>query len=274
MPSTVTAYSVKIATPRDAAHELYIAREVIADWNSQHALAEKRILLPLDAAHARDAAQVDMLIAFFCNPPDVAADETPEGIEEEIETQLKAGKPVLIYFSEARAALTNGPTWQCGTPDEFKKRYMTAVVDTYESDKEFRAKFIRHLDTAIATHDHFKEQAAAPAVEPKPLDPRRTGPLSPWAQSILIEACDDFEGYIGHLKVGGMLRIQANGKQLVEDSSPETIAKWEGAFNELLAGGYIRNAGYNLFQISERGFEFLKTLGKTPVGYITELGGM
>ena len=92
----------------------------------------------------------------------------------------------------------------------------------------------------------------------------------------MIEACDDFEAYIGRIKIGSTLKIQANGKQLVEQDNPATAAKWESAFQELLAGGFIRDAGCNgqLFQISTKGFDFLKTIGKTPVGYIAELGGM
>jgi hypothetical protein len=128
----------------------------------------------------------------------------------------------------------------------------------------------------VATHEHFKGRPDAAVAEPKALDPRRTGPLSPWAQTILVEACDDFEAYIGRTRMNGVLRIQANGKQLVEQTDAESLAKWEGAFSELLDGGYIRDAGCNgqLFQISPKGFEFLKTLGKSPVGYIAELGGM
>jgi hypothetical protein len=51
---------------------------------------------------------------------------------------------------------------------------------------------------------------------------------------------------------------------------------WENAFHELLHGGYIREAGFHgqLYQISAKGFDLLKTLGKTPVGYIAEMGGM
>ena len=101
-------------------------------------------------------------------------------------------------------------------------------------------------------------------------------PLSLCAQAILVEACDDFEAYIGRIKVGDSLRIQANGKQLVEQGVPGAVAKWEGAFQELLGGGFIRDAGCNgqLFQISTKGFEFLKTVGNTPIGYIAEMGGM
>ena len=260
--------------------ELIIAREVIGEWNARHALEQKRILLPLGGEGVRNPSQVDLLIAFFCDSPGSVGEQASEGAEEEIENQLRAGRPVLIYFSEARIDLRGAPMLQGGSLDEFKKRYMTATVDSYADDKEFRGKFARHLDVTVGTHDHFKIDAASssasPVAIPKPLDPRRTGPLSPWAQTILIEACDDFEAYIGRIKVGGSLKIQANGKQLVEQDSPASIAKWEDAFEELLAGEFIRDAGCNgqLFQISAKGFEFLKSIGKSPVGYIAELGGM
>jgi hypothetical protein len=274
MPCTVTAFSVKIASPGDAAMEMVIAREVIGEWNGSHAVAEKRILLPLH--REEKGAPCDLLIAFFCNSPG-SVDEPPSQAEEEIEDHLRAGKPALIYFSEARNDFSEtDPLLQSGTFDEFKKRYMTTTVDSYGDDKEFRGKFAKQLEVMVQTHEHFKTEEAPPAAAPKALDPRRTGPLTPWAQTILIEACDDFEAYIGHLKVGDTLRIQANGKQLVEQGDPAAAAKWEDAFQELLSGGYIRDAGCNgqLFQISTRGFEFLKTIGKTPVGYIAELGGM
>ncbi len=259
--------------------EFIIAREVICDWNAAHALEQKRILLPLEGKGSK-ALSSDLLVAFFCSSPGGSIEQEPYGIEEEIEDHLRVVKPVLIYFSEARVDLKRAHVLQSGVLEEFKKRYMTATVDSYGDDKEFRAKFARHLEMAVTTHEHFKTIPAVPALEPgtvpHPLDPRRTGPLSPWAQKILVEACDDFEAYIGRIKIGGTLKIQANGKQLVEQNIPETLAKWDSAFEELVSGGYIRDAGCNgqLFQISPKGFEFLKTIGKTPIGYIAELGGM
>jgi hypothetical protein len=276
MPSTVTLYSVKIACPGDAAMELIVAREVMAQWNARHALAEKRVLLPLGEDVAGDAGH-DLLLEFFCGTS-IPTEQESAAAEEEIESQLRQGRPALIYFSEARMDLRGFDPLQSAALEEFQKRHMTATVDTYGNEKEFRAKFARQLESVVNTHEHFQAREEAPAVrpEPKPLDPRRTGPLSPWAQTILVEACDDFEAYIGRIKLNGTLKIQANGKQLVEQNDPESLAKWESAFDELLSGGYIRDAGCNgqLFQISPLGFEFLKTIGKTPVGYIAELGGM
>jgi hypothetical protein len=258
--------------------ELIVARDVIAQWNAHHALAEKRVLLPLGEDVA-GSAEHDLLIEFFCGTT-VPTEADAAAAEEEIESQLRHGRPALIYFSDARADFLGADALSHAAIEEFKKRHMTATVDSYGDEKEFRAKFAKQLEVVVETHEHFKADAAAnsepSAPEPKVLDPRRTGPLSPWAQTILVEACDDFEAYIGRAVMGGKLRIQANGKQLVEQTDPESLAKWDEAFNELLSGGYIRDAGCNgqLFQISTKGFEFLKTLGKTPVGYIAELGGM
>jgi len=277
MPCTVTAFSVKIASPGDAAIELIIAREVIYDWNALHSLEQKRVLLPLDGAGkaegAREVPPSDMLIAFFCASQGTPSVRAASGADTEIEKQLEAGRPALVYFSEARVDLIGTHPLPPRALDEFKKRYAAATIDSYGDEKEFRAKFARHLEATISHHLHFKTVATAPAAAPVAVP---VAPLSPCAREILIEACDDFEAYIGRIKVGTMLKIQANGKQLVEQGNPEAVAKWDGAFGELLTGGFIRDAGCNgqLFQISTKGFEFLKSIGKTPVGYIAELGGM
>jgi len=273
MPCTVTAFSVKIAFPGNAAMELIIAREVMAAWNALHALEQKRILLPLDDEHKRSACATDLLISFFCNSA-VGTDSIPGEAEAEIDQQLKGGRPALIFFSEARGDLTGHPMPERRPIELFKKRYGSAIIDSYADEKEFAAKFAQQLEVTIQNHPLFK---STPGVEAKPEPEKKPdAPLSECAQVILFEACDDFEGYIGHVKAGGQLKIQANGRQLVDPQDPPTIAKWEGAFNELLSGGYIRGAGMNgqLFQISPKGFEFLKSIGRNPVGYIAELGGM
>lgn len=258
--------------------ELIIVREVIREWNAWHALEQKRILLPLDEEGARDPSRVDLLIAFFCHSPGVPGtpgDRTAGGSETEIEKHLQVGRPALVYFSEARADLTAAQVFSGRTPEEFKKRYATAAVDSYGDEKELRAKFARQLEATISGHAHFKIAGTISSEKPA-ATPSAAKPLSSCAVTILSEACDDFEAYIGRIKVEDSLKIQANGKQLVEQDNPAAVAKWESAFQELLAGGYIRDAGCNgqLFQISTKGFDFLKTIGKTPVGYIAELGGM
>lgn len=257
--------------------EPFIAREVIYEWNADHALTQKRVLLPLKAS--TESAGCDLLIAFFCssqsNPDDQAAHEA----EVEIEKQLSTGRPVLIYFSEARASFNGARARQEQALAQYQKQYESrAVFASFADEKEFRARLAQDLARVLETHSSFRPGGAcstggAAAVPVAPLPGEE---LSDHARTLLSEACEDFEAYIGRTKVSGMLRLQANGKQLVENNEPATIARWESAFNEILSGGYIRDAGCNgqLFQISAKGFEFLKSIGKTPVGYIVELGSV
>jgi len=278
MPSTVSAFSVKIVSPGDAGIELTIARDVIREWNARNALDQKRILLPLDGDEPVNSAS-DLMIAFFCGKT-----ETPDAAETEIEKHLQSGRPALVYFSEGRSDLIGARMTPGPVLEDFKNRYTTATVASYGDEKELRATLAKQLDATIGSHAHFKTSGSScssevsVAVPEAPAEPlaSQTGALSSFAQTILSEACDDFEAYIGRIKVGQMLRIQANGKQLVEPQTPESIAQWDAAFNELVIGDYIRDAGCNgqLFQISTKGFAFLKTIGKTPIGYIAELGGM
>jgi hypothetical protein len=269
MPCTVTAFGVKIASSGHASVELNIVWEVIREWNACHAMAQKRVLLSPSSEENNDDHPGDLLIAFF-----LGSSESPtEGIETEIEDYLQSGKPTLIYFSEARVNLTETRSLRNRTQAELKMRFGAATVDSYGDEKEFRAKFARHLDETTCAHPYFKPGTSASM--PIPASPSR-GTLSTKARAILVEACDDFEAYIGRIKVGNVLKIQANGKQLVDSNDPAGIAPWECAFQELLTGDFIRDAGCNgqLFQISTKGFQFLKTMGKSPVGYIAELGGM
>ncbi len=252
--------------------ELCLAKEVLGEWNADHALEQKRILLPLNG----EGTPVDVLVAFFVVPPGASLDQTVRQTGGEIERHLEAGYPALIYFSDARADLAEACAVQDKEWHELRRRYEArATIDSYADEKEFRAKFARQLDLVVGTHDYFKGGIAKPtpaAVEAP--EPERE--LSGCARILLIEACEDFEGYLGCMKIGPTLRIQANGKQLVDAGKPGSFPIWEAAISELVEGGYLRDAGCNgqLYQIAPRGFEFLKSIGKVPVGYIAELGGM
>jgi hypothetical protein len=258
--------------------ELTIAREVICEWNALHALERKQILLPLYGEGIPASSPADLLVAFFSASSETPDEKAVRDTGGEIEKQLQAGRPALIYFSGARADFAAASAAQEKGWNDLRKRYESrAAIDSYGDEKEFRAKFSRQIETTIGTHVHFKDDVPVPAAvavaAPAPPPEKE---LSAFARTLLIEACEDFEAYIGRVKVGNTLKIQANGKQLVDPGKPDLVAIWDGAFAELLTGGYLRDAGCNgqLYQISTKGFAFLKSIGKTPVGYIAELGGM
>ena len=93
--------------------ELFIAREVMGEWNASNALEQKRMLLPLSCEAARQHSPCDMLVAFFCNTPGESGAQVEQS-EEEIEEQLRQGRPALIYFSEARIDLKGSHLLQDG----------------------------------------------------------------------------------------------------------------------------------------------------------------
>jgi hypothetical protein len=277
MPSAVNAFNVKIASPGDAAMELIVAREVVWEWNSLYALERKQVLLPVYRQEAASDSTCDLLIAFFCASTRMVGSPAAKKVSEDIEQYLKSGKPVLIYLSEARDDLEKISPEQEQQLPYLKKAYGSqATIDSYGDEKEFRSRFTRDLEAVIRTHAHFKIDAQMQPAAPATPAPASEKTLSECAVMLLSEACEDFEAYIGRTKVGVTLKIQANGKQLVEQGNPEAAAKWESAFQELLVGSYIHDAGYNgkLFQITAKGFAFLKSIGKTPVGYIAEMGNI
>jgi len=251
-----------------------MACDVIREWNAAHALRDHKVLLPLvDSA----PLSCDMLVAFL-HPTPGAPMET---MEMEIESYLSGKKPVFIYLSEARTAFGHATTHEDG--EQCKSRYAgRAVVDSFSDEKEFRARFAQQLESTLQL-----VPTLAPTTPPEPLpdaEPPKPAPVAPAASAdvselalkLLFAACDDPEAYIGRLKDGATLKIQANGEQFVPPNDPVASTQWEAAFQELLDRKYVRDAGCHgrLFQISADGFAYLKTKGKSPVGYIAELGSV
>jgi hypothetical protein len=275
MPCAVTAFGVKIVSPGNAGMELVIAREMVGEWNSLHAMAEKKVLVPLGAEG--QTLSGDLLIAFFCTSQGAPGGERVQATESEIEKHFRAGAPVLVYYSEGRIDFAKNDLDGKQALETFKKRYESrATINSFGDEKELRVRLTRDLDAVIGAHARFRLGEASVPGAPPAVEASRPAALSKWAQLLLIEACEDPEAYIGRVKDGSSLKIQANGKQLVEQGNPGSVVAWDEAFHELLSGEMIRDAGCNgrLFQISNRGFEFLRSIGKSPVGYIAELGGM
>jgi hypothetical protein len=270
MSPTATLFSVKIASPRDVAIEAAMACDVLREWNATHALRERRVLLPLtDSA----PATCDMLVAFLHPTPG----EPMATMEQEIESYLAEKRAVFIYFSEARAAF--GRAGAHADVERCKALYSgRAVIESFNDEKEFRARFAQQLEATLQLLPGL-----APLTPPEPLpdvepasSAANNAEVSELGRQLLFAACDDPEAYIGRLKDGSTLKLQANGQQFVPAGDAAAVARWEAAFQEILDRHYIRDAGCHgrLFQISSEGFAYLKKEGKTPVGYIAELGSV
>ena len=250
-----------------------MACDVIREWNAVHARRDKKVLLPVVESAPESC---DMLVAFL-HPTPGAPMET---MELEIESYLADRKSVFIYLSEARTAFGHAATHE--DAELCRSRYTgRAVVDSFKDEKEFRSRFAQQLESTLQLVPSLAPttppevlpdaEPAAPAEDSSP-----KGEISDLARQLLFAACDDPEAYLGRLKDGNTLKIQANGHQFVPANDPAATGQWDAAFQELLAAHYIRDAGCHgrLFQISTEGFAWLKSQGKSPVGYIAELGSV
>ncbi|HXH91303.1 MAG TPA: hypothetical protein VNN25_06960, partial [Thermoanaerobaculia bacterium] len=164
-------YNVMIASPGDVANERTIAREVIAEWNAVHAPDRRLVLLPISGdVNATPAMGVppqevinrqvlraaDLLVGIFWTRIGTATSSYASGTVEEIEEQIKAGKPVMLYFSETPVHPDVGATEQYLQLRSFKESLRSrGLFETFSSPAEFREKFNRQLQIKVNRDSYF-----------------------------------------------------------------------------------------------------------------------
>jgi hypothetical protein len=79
--------------------------------------------------------------------------------------------------------------------------------------------------------------------------------LSTEARSLLIEASQDRNGYILYQQNDD--HFQTNEKDLCQDKSARSVAKWKGALDTLVSYGLLEEGGDSggIFTLTDRGFE-------------------
>ena len=78
----------------------------------------------------------------------------------------------------------------------------------------------------------------------------------------LLEAAVAGDGIITHRRFVSGEAIQANGKQLLPNNDPRTIALWNGGINDLLHRGYIEDTQHKreFFKVTREGYEAVDKL--------------
>ncbi len=226
MSCPLIAFSVRIAASGETAVKEAIAREVLGDWNAAQAWRERKAFLFLSPETGEE--EPDLLLVLCPVSPRASG----------VERQLRAGRPALVFFSEARDGFAAGDGEALR---EFRRHYPAeTIVEPFRDEKELRAKLAQQLETLVRYHPHFRTGAEISAVvpEPHPAAPE----YSKAAQALLMNACDDPEAYLARRKEGGSVKIQVNGRQFVEEGDPGSAEQWGEAFEELLAAGLIRDA--------------------------------
>lgn len=281
MAYNAIVYKVIIASPGDVVSERAIVREVLSEWNTVNADSRKTVLLPVgwethvsptmgERPQAIINKQVlkdcDLLVGVFWTRLGTPTGEYASGSVEEIEEHIKAGKPVMLYFSNVPVLVDSVDADQYAELKTFKEACKSrGIFETYIDLNDFKAKFYRHLQLKLNPDEYFKMETVTTsgtsleAVESLlPNIPQ----LSREAQVLLKEATQDPAGTIMRLLHFGGLLVQTNRKQMVEGSDPRSQAIWEAAVEELENTGLIKDRGHKrqVFNVTREGYELAELL--------------
>lgn len=255
-----------IASPGDVQPERDVVRAVVHEWNSVHGARQKLLLLPVgwetDVApemgdqpqsiiNRRILNDADLLVGIFWTRLGTPTAAYASGAVEEIEEHLAAGKPAMLYFSAAPAALDTVDPDQYRALKAFRDSCKSrGVYEIYRDVEDFRRKFTRHLQISMNTTNVVTETTATNAV------PTNDGVVSPEAAQLLKAASVSASGQIYRLMFGGGTEIQANDQVFNTDMTARTIALWEGAIDELEQRGLVKATSTNreVFEVTRQGF--------------------
>jgi hypothetical protein len=156
MPRQATAYTVVIASPGDTETERKALAEVVHAWNATNSAATGIVLLPVsweihatpDIGHGQVTRDADMLVGVFWTRLGAPTGEAESRTIDEIDRFRKAGKHVVLYFSDAPAIPDKANRERYERLEDYRARCQRdGSVDRYDSVTELREKFDRHLTT-------------------------------------------------------------------------------------------------------------------------------
>jgi hypothetical protein len=262
MPFNATVHRVMIASPGDVQPERDTVREVIHEWNAVHGPQRRVLLLPVgwetdlapemgdhpqNIINKRILNDADLLVGIFWTRLGTPTAGYASGAVEEIEEHVTAGKPAMLYFSSAPAALDSVDPDQYRALKAFKDSCKSrGVFQVYRDLSDFRRQFAKQLQIVMNTQDADDEPA--PVSTP--------GELSGEASQLLKAASASPSGAIYCLHFGGGTEIQANDRVFNADMTARTIALWEGAIAELEERELVKptSDAREVFEVTRQGF--------------------
>jgi len=165
MTFSANVFRVLIASPSDVSEEREVAAATIQEWNNLNANERQIVLLPVRwETHSapeygrRPQAIInqqlvddcDLLLGIFWTRIGSSTGVADSGTLEEIERIANLGRPVMLYFSQARQDPERIDLEQLGKLREFKKKTLpNALVESYSSTVDFRDKLSRQLEIKV-----------------------------------------------------------------------------------------------------------------------------
>jgi hypothetical protein len=274
-----TVIRIMLASPGDVIAERSLAREVVHEWNSVHSEYSGLVLMPKawdsdstptmgDRPQAIINKQIlkscDLLVAIFWTRLGSPTGTAPSGTVEEIREHLAAGKPAIIYFSDAPVVPSSVDLNQYEAVKQFKAEVApTGLLGSFQNASDFRVKFSVHLAKTIIEKFNPKEIAPVSLTAGLPEHPLPN--LSAEAKELIVAISKSPQGVLMKLGTFSGTIISANQKNYTAGADARTIAKWSAAVGQLEEEGLIEDrAGKGeVFFINNRGYEVADQL-QTP----------
>jgi hypothetical protein len=260
---------VMIASPGDVAAERQIFREVLHEWNTIHAREHQLVVMPVgwethssprlgerpqEVINEQILQGCDLLVGIFWTRLGTPTGEAASGTVEEIEKHVAAGRPAMLYFSQAPVHIDSVDQTQYAALRAFRDEYMKrGLVEFYASPEEFRDKFARQF--AQTLNRDFLDGAAAAAFAA----PAQPAELSADALHTLREAAKD-AGVVTAEYFGAGTLFRANDTVLFEGADAREEARWEAVLAELVERGYLLNRGGSgeVFTVTDAGYKYVE----------------
>ena len=270
MSFNATVFNVMIASPSDVPAERGIVREIVYEWNVEHADERSIVLLPVgwETHSAPDSSgpaqsiinrQVlensDLLVGIFWTRIGTATEKFASGAVEEIETHIAAGKPAMLYFSEAPVAPSQINNEQYQALEKFRESCKPrSLYFPFDGPADFKSKYRRHINIRLKDA-YFKVEKESNA-KPNGTVQNPVDAISGDEKSILIEVSKDSNRCIKKFRISAGFFIETNRKQFVEKGDPRSAAKWSSVLESLIAKQYIIPIGHKgeLFELTDKGY--------------------
>jgi nucleoside 2-deoxyribosyltransferase len=184
-------FRILIASPSDVVEEREIAVKTIQEWNDLNSPERQLVLLPLrwethsapeygkrpqEVINRQIVDHCDLLIGVFWTRIGSPTGVADSGTLEEIERVAKQGKPVMLYFSQAKEDPERIDIDQLKKLREFKqKTFPKALIETYASAIEFRDKLAKQIEIQLRVILAEQSEQLAGGPNPKPITDIQVG---------------------------------------------------------------------------------------------------
>jgi len=158
---SLTPIKLVLCGPSDVSKEIDIAKEVVEQWNQQHAEARGLSIVPKhwktdtypnvkgrgqEVINEQIIDKSKILVGIFWNRFGTPTGVAESGTQEEILRAVDKRRKVMLYFSDLESPSAKVDTQQLELLSDFRKTMSgRALCSNFKSRDEFRKQFVGHL---------------------------------------------------------------------------------------------------------------------------------